>query len=688
MKPRSLASQRPATRLLAAALALQLVLPAGLLAQQQQQDVTTQSQTMQTPATLQTRSAGTSKTQLQGDEKILQTLNRFTYGPRPGDLEKLRSVGLNAWFQSQLNPQSIDDSALDARLTAYPAMSLPLDKLMENYPTNGMLRQAAAGRISAPGGAASKAVYANGIERYRDRKDAKAGKENGAGGEAAPLPQEPSVIAALPPDQRFKVLCRLSLPQLNELRRSLSPGQREHLTDGMTPQQVETIAAFYGARNVVEAEDVQVKLLRDIYSERQLNEIMVDFWLNHFNVYIKKSQQAPYYIAAYERLAIRPHALGRFENLLAATATSPAMLNYLDNSSSIGPNSDYARGVGGPHRYRPAAQKSVGLNENYGRELMELHTVGVNGGYTQHDVTDVAKVFTGWTVGKTRGEDVLAQAEYDASRHEPGDKMVLGQKIKSGGQSEGIAVLRMLANSPQTARFISSKLAVRFVADDPPPALVDRMTATFLETHGDIRRVLLSMINSPEFFTASTYRDKVKTPQEYVVSAVRAIGADVHGTSGLATAIAELGMPLYGMQTPNGYSMRADPWNNTAALVSRMNFALALSTNRVADVTSNFTALLGSDPGSLSAEQKATRLENAILHVPVSPRTQQLILAQTDADHSQQAAELRQVAGVAGKRDPLAARGVNRRLQDPGELDTQAALAAGLIFGSPEFQRR
>jgi uncharacterized protein (DUF1800 family) len=645
---------------------------------------------------LQTRGAATG-TPLHGDALILQVLNRFTYGPRPGDLERVRAMGLSAWFQQQLNPQSIDDSALEKRLTAYPAINMPLNKLMEMYPDNQMIRQAMNGRGSVPRGDAAKAIYANQMERYEDRK-----AKGKAGGDAkndddASLPQTTDAIVAMPPDQRFKALCRLSLEQLKTLRRSMTQDQRDHLTDGMTPQQVEALAAFNGPRGVVEAEAIQVKLLRDVYSERQLNEMMVDFWLNHFNVYMKKSPQAPYYILAYEREAIRPHALGNFENLLKATAMSPAMLNYLDNASSIGPHSNYALHLGNPEfegrrgQPRPQQQqKSVGLNENYGRELMELHTVGVGGGYTQHDVTEVAKVFTGWTVGKRPGQAAVAQAEFDPEKHEPGDKFVMGHKVKSNGSNEGMEVLHLLANAPQTAHFISLKLAVRFVADDPPPALVDRMAAQFMETHGDIRRVLMTMINSPEFMSSGTYREKVKTPQEYVISAVRAAGADVQSTAGMASAIADLGMPLYGMQTPNGYSMRADPWNNTAALVSRMNFALALSTNRVAGVHTDFTALLGPNAASLTPEEKDKALENAILHVPVSPRTEQLILQQTSKDESERTRNLRQVSVVGGKRDPLkpANGGAMRRPQDPATLDTEAALASGLIFGSPEFQRR
>lgn len=664
---------RPLT---AGVLVLQLALPAALTAQMQQEPAM-HSPAMQPPATSETGP------RLTGDDKLLQVLNRFTYGPRPGDLERLRTMGLNAWFQQQLNPETIDDRALDERLADYPAMQLPLNRLMEMYPNNQLIRQAMDGRAGSPGGAAEHAIYADQMARYKERK--KNGKDPNSDADAAPLPKPAADILALPPEQRFKELCKLTVPQLREFRRSLSVAQRDHITDGMTPVQTEALAAFEGPARVVEAEDIQVKLLRDIYSERQLNEIMVDFWLNHFNVYMRKSQEAPYYIATYERNAIRPHALGAFENLLRATATSPAMLNYLDNSSSIGPRSDYARGF--RPRFAQNKQES-GLNENYAREVMELHTVGVNGGYTQHDVTEVAKVFTGWTVGKPRGQDVDAQAQYDPNKHEPGDKMVLGQKVKFNGMNEGLAVLHMLATSPQTARFISTKLAVRFVSDNPPPAMIDRMAAKFLQTNGNIRAVLLAMVNSPEFFTTGVYRAKVKTPQEYVVSAVRAAGSNVQSTAALADMIAELGMPLYGHQTPDGYSMKSEAWNNTAALVSRMNFALALATNRVAGVTTDFNALLGGEAANLTPEEKDTSLENAILHVGVSSKTQQLIFAQTSGEEAAQAASLRQVRSVNGRGDALSTRGLVKRPDSPAAIDTQAALAAGLIFGSPEFQRR
>ena len=583
------------------------------------------------------------------------------------------------------------------------------------YPTGQQARAVMKGEVGAPSGAAEHAIYANEIARYQEKKN----KKNGDDPATVTLPKDPQAYIDMEPEARFAALCKLTSAQLNELRRQLPPADKDRLVAGFTPKEVETIAAFNSPQGVIAAEAVQTRLLRAIYSERQLKEMMVDFWLNHFNVYMRKSQQSPYYIASYERDAIRPYALGHFEQLLQATATSPAMLNYLDNSSSVGPHSRFAAEA----KERKGKQTPEGLNENYARELMELHTVGVNGGYTQHDVTEVAKVFTGWTVvrpqvlgtgphyntnryGQTRRIEVpdrfnaidQTKAEFDPNKHEPGKKTVLGVTIKEDGEHEGFEVLHILATSPQTAHFISTKLAIRFVSDDPPPAMVDRMAATFMKTNGDIRQVLLAMLQSPEFFDRSTYRAKVKTPLDYVVSAVRASGAEVVSTGGLAAVLSDLGMPLYGMLTPNGYSMRADPWNNTQSLVARMNFALALSTNRIPGVTTDWTKLMhrgegspgASDEASLSPEVKDKILEAYLLHEPVSDRTRQAILAQMNADPDQQKRNMNQLASTPVRgRDQLTGLLIASAPKTETDApDPQAALAAGLLFGSPEFQRR
>jgi len=312
----------------------------------------------------------------------------------------------------------------------------------------------------------------------------------------------------------------------------------------------------------------QQKILRAAFSDRQLEEVMTDFWFNHFNVFAGKGATAVY-LVEYEREAIRPHVFGKFRDLLRATATSPAMLFYLDNWQSAGPN---AR----------ARQSRRGLNENYGRELLELHTLGVDGGYSQHDVVDVARCFTGWTIQAPRQGGGF---RFERRLHDDGEKVVLGHRIKAGGeQSDGEQVLDILAAHPSTARFIATKLVRRFVSDAPPNALVDRAAERFRDTHGDIREVLRTILTSPEFFAPDAYRAKVKTPFEFLVSTLRATASEVSSAESLVQAVRQLGMPLYMCQPPTGYSDVADAWVNSGALLNRMNVALSLTEGKMQGV--------------------------------------------------------------------------------------------------------
>lgn len=348
------------------------------------------------------------------------------------------------------------------------------------------------------------------------------------------------------------------------------------------------------------------KILRATYSDAQLEEVLVDFWFNHFNVDARKGPTR-FMLTEYEREAIRPHVLGRFRDLLGATAHSPAMLFYLDNWQSADPNGphlDRTALQGGPARGgrrvqrrgagqqprralpngqpAPQRQRPTGLNENYGRELLELHTLGVDGGYTQKDVTEVARAFTGWTIELPRAGGGF---RFAPALHDDGEKVVLGHRIKAGGgESDGNAVLDIVAAHPSTARFLSTKLARRFVGDAPPPALVARMADTFERSHGDLRAVMTTLLTSNEFREASADAVKVKTPFEFVVSALRVTGADVQDARPVVRAVQQLGMPLYQCQPPTGYVDRADSWVNTGALVSRMNTALLLADNRMPGV--------------------------------------------------------------------------------------------------------
>ncbi len=663
-----------------------------------------------------------------GDERILHALNRLTFGPRPGDVEAVKAMGLKAWLDAQLQPAGIDDSALEARLESFPAMKLSQEALMERFPSPQVLRVMEAQNLPFPSDPIEAALYADQMAFYKMVQASRADVDGKAGGTTktmdatgaelampAPISHEEQLysgleavkILNLQPNARMSRIMAMSPKELIAFRRSLSPRELGELAEGLSPEQKEILVALPGSLRMVNGEVLQSRLLRDIYSERQLEAVMTDFWLNHFNVYIKKNQNEPFLLPAFERDVVRPNALGNFETLLVATAKSPAMLMYLDNWQSIGPGSQLAaRGAERLLRNPDAKAKAAsGLNENYARELMELHTLGVNGGYTQADVTQVARVFTGWTIERPfRG----AAYTFEANRHEPGAKQVLGTTIAANGELEGLKVLHMLATSPATARFISTKLATRFVADDPPPALVDRMAKTFLASNGDIKAVLRTMFDSPEFWSPEVYRAKVKTPLEFVVSAARATGAEVTNAQSLVQSLDKLGMPLYGMQTPNGYSWKSEPWVSTGALVSRMNFALVLTSDKLQGIRTGLPQLLDSSvatvrPASFSTTateddalmKKERRLEVFLFGESVSDRTRQTVLQQAKDSSAQQQAE-KNFPIRATDPEQLANSLPGGRIDMPRRLgakppvpgDLQAQTMAGLLLGSPEFQRR
>ncbi len=367
-------------------------------------------------------------------------------------------------------------------------------------------------------------------------------------------------------------------------------------------------------RDVVEA-----KVVRAVYSNRQLEDVLTDFWFNHFNVYLDKGQDRAY-IGPYERDAIRPHVLGNFRDLLEATASHPAMLFYLDNWRSVGPDAPAGRIA-----QRMDTKGARGLNENYGRELLELHTLGVDGGYTQQDVIEVARCFTGWTIRQ-------GQFYFAPGMHDKGEKTVLGLKIPAGGGKEDAQkVLDIVSRHPSTARFISRKLAQRFVADSPQQSLIDAMTASFVKSDGDIREVMKTMLNSKEFWASDVYRAKLKSPFELVISAVRAGQADLKNPAVLAMATERLGQPLYRKLEPTGYSNSSEEWKNSASLLGRINFATTLAQNKVPGVSLQWP----DDPKAL------------LLHEP-SPALKQILSAP--------------------------------------EITHQAAIAA--VLGSPDFQKR
>jgi uncharacterized protein (DUF1800 family) len=463
------------------------------------------------------------------DARIVHALNRLTFGPRPGDVEAVREAGLDKWIERQLHPQGIPDAGLAPRLASLPTLNLSTAEILRGYDPPPALKKE--------------------IQKRRAEMGETASEED-----------------------------------MRKARRELAAEYKDQMAG--PPRKV--------------VEDLQqAKLLRAIYSERQTDEVLVDFWMNHFNVFAGKGQDK-FLLTEYERDVVRPRAWGRFEDLLRATAQSPAMLFYLDNWLSTDPSAnvdDLRRAMAEENGLRPrrgnavrrriqpqpaAGKRKAGLNENYAREIMELHTLGVDGGYTQKDVTELARCLTGWTIAGLRRNN--PRFVFLDAAHDHGDKLVLGHRIKSNGIKEGEEMIHVLATHPATARFISYKLARRFVADEPPAALVDRAAAVFRKTDGDIREVVRAIVTSPEFSAPEYRQAKVKTPLEFVVSAVRASAAEVRDASALAQRVAQMGMPLYQQQPPTGYKDTAEAWVSTSGLLARLNFALDLAGGRLRGV--------------------------------------------------------------------------------------------------------
>ena len=435
---------------------------------------------------------------LDKDQEILHALNRLTFGPRPGDVEAVRKMGVKKWIDLQLHPERIPENPeLAERLRPLDSLHMSAAEIATNYPPPQLIRAMMNRSLPLPADPDARERAETQIQRLRAKQEAKGDDQakadvQGNGGDPLQQAMRPQVLA------------------------STDPVERRKLVADRTPQQ----ALSYDLN--------EAKLYRAIYSNRQLDEQMADFWFNHFNVYLDKGADR-ILTSTYERDAIRPHVFGKFRDLLEATAESPAMLFYLDNwesvSSELGQRELGQRDIN--RRAKQKATQARGLNENYARELMELHTLGVDGGYTQQDIIEVARCFTGWSISQpNRGGDFI----YNDRVHDKGEKLVLGVKIPAGGgRDDAEKVLDILARHPSTARFISTKLAQKFVADDPPPALIERMVKTFHDTDGDIRAVMSAMLDSKEFFSEGAFRAKVKTPLELVVSAVRATKAALPG---------------------------------------------------------------------------------------------------------------------------------------------------------------
>ncbi|MDH3493504.1 MAG: DUF1800 domain-containing protein [Acidobacteriota bacterium] len=614
------------------------------------------------------------------NQRVLHVLNRLGFGPREGDIERVKTIGLNKYIEQQLNPSSIPDKNLEAVLKNFEILDMSTAQIFAKYPNPGAL---------------IRRLEGNGMRNQPLQN------ENGSA-----------------EDQQAERRAR---------RQKLAKLYQEY---GFRPA------------NQIMLQVQSSRIIRAAYSERQLEEVMVDFWANHFNVYSQKAATR-WYIPSYERDVIRKHALGNFRDLVTATAQHPAMLFYLDNFQSVSPDASASANIQRLKRFirngkldprvrermrsRGLSDQQIdqrvrqimrggnnerGINENYARELMELHTLGVDGGYTAEDIQNVARAFTGWSIFDARGYRKASanmvrgeedrQIERQARRlgipsdtesgsfvfvnslHDKAPKIVLGQKVDEGGIKDGLKVIDILVKHPSTARFIAKKLAVKFVNDEPSEKLVNAVAKAFTKSDGDIKTTLRALFTSDEFFAAENYRAKIKTPFELLVSSVRALDARLSGARALVALLNRMGEPLYGYQAPTGYPDTAADWVNTGALLERMNFAVALASNRLPQTYVDLNKFAG-------GSQKATleRTVDLVLHGEISGATRSTVLKQlenplpgVDIEITSPEPEDNEIASSGG-------RGRNRqaRLLSP-RGDPEVFKVVGLILGSPDFQRQ
>jgi len=609
--------------------------------------------------------------------QALHILNRFTFGPRPGDVDTVMREGWRAWFQQQLQPQSIPDTEFEQRMEQFPALALTPGQLLAELPSGALVRRIANGKMAYSDDWMTAGLEEVLVMKYREQQRksgqrktdaAQPGPVNGTdvdtNSEIAEQRAEANRVAetilALPAGQRMRAIMQLPVAQRALLAEKVTWPERPQLLAGFTPREREVFVAMGRGPDAVAVADDELQqagVLRAILSTRQLQAVMTDFWFNHFNVYFRKGADQ-WYTPSYVRDVIAPYALGKFPDLLLATAQSPAMLFYLDNWLSVGPDSPAASNA------RRGKRRPSGINENYGREVMELHTVGVNGGYTQADVIALAKIMTGWTINKPF---LGGEATYMPQRHEPGSVEWFGHRVRDTGYDEGRDALLWLARQPATAHHISYELAQRFVADNPPPALVDAMAKTYLRTDGDIRQMLWTMVNRPEFWAAKNEQNKVKTPLDFVASAFRATDTDPANPEVLVQVLQRMGEPLYLCEPPTGYEWTAADWMNTGALVARLNFAMQLAGDHLGGMKI--------DPEEMLAEVPAPQLRPAVYERGDDASGEMIsleeaLLGRRASAHTEQVIE-RQLAEM-----PHA--GETQRLQ----------VMTALLLGSPEFQMR
>ena len=670
---------------------------------------------------------------LNEDQRILHVLNRLGFGARPGDVERVKAMGLDNYINQQLNPERINDAVADAKVKNLPTLSMTTAELYEKYPQPGLLVRQLERRGELPAGLADAQK-----NRAKDAGAAQGAQLNPSSPKTGSNPSE-----AMPKDDNSAKNDAGAKIDPNAPAAQNNPEYRRALRDYYQQHGLQLPARIVGELQAS-------RILRAVYSERQLQEVMVDFWTNHFNVFAGKGADR-WLLVSYDRDTIRPNALGKFSDLLQATAQSPAMLFYLDNFQSVSPNAQLGDGNGqrgqrgplaqllmgrrannpnaingvsprmsnNPEQQRPQQQARRGINENYARELMELHTLGVEGGYTQKDVQEVARCFTGWTILAPRGAGAATQAMTNGPRadmlrenagrfffnpraHDDGEKTVLGHKIPAGGGiKDGLAVLDILAHSSATAKFVATKLVRHFVSDNPPAGLVDRVAAAFTKSGGDIRETLRAIFVAPEFNSAEAYRAKVKRPFELAISAIRTLGAETTGGPQLHQWIARMGEPLYGFQTPNGYSDSAESWVNTGGLLERLNFGLMLASNRIPGTRVDLQHFLGSanDPQSLNKTQIMDRFLNLIVAGDITPKTKEALLRQLNEQTALVVPAMKpetamndSLAGDLMDAPPFLQGQQGQQRQQLARADANitdpVTKIVGLILGSPEFQRQ
>lgn len=643
---------------------------------------------------------------LSEDQKVMHVLNRLGFGARPGDVEKVKSIGVQKYIDQQLNAATIDDSVAENKVKNLDIFGMSTAELFAKYPNPGaLLRQLEGGRVA----------QAN----AQQKKDAT--MNNGT-----PAADQPNGEAMTQTGQRER---RDKIQEIYA-KYDLKPAQQ------IVPQIVAN------------------RVLRSVYSERQLQEVMVDFWQNHFNVFSGKNA-VRWYIPSYERDVLRKNALGNFKDLVVGTGQHPAMLFFLDNFESVSPDVQTPANNASAKRLQRAMQNGNlpqrtrqrmaeqygisesqveqrlkdmsakataqqqrpkrGINENYARELMELHTLGVDGGYTQKDIVEVAKAFTGWTIADPRGYRRAAAATiqgnedgrqrriqkqlglpdevesgaffFNARWHDSGPKTVLGQTVNEGGVKDGLKVINILVAQPATAKYIARKLAVKFVSDNPGAALVGRVADAFQKSKGDIKITLKALFSDKEFFAPENYRAKIKSPFELAVSSIRTLGGDTNAGPALVAMLNKLGEVPYGYQAPTGYPDTAEDWVNTGALLERLNFAVAIASNRIPGTRVDLKGYASMD--------KAKTLDRAISEIldgDISPATKANLLKQLEQPLPEVKAG--KELGDAGMEIPNMRPqgqqyGQNRqaRLLNPSG-NPEVFKVVSLVLGTPEFQRQ